>query len=375
MQTVSLAAGLAVQQAFLKAHSDWVASRRPATLPGDDGDRIVHPDRTEAEQAGIHLLAFLWILIPQLATTCLLAGRLRSDSAGKASRSQKDAFRAARELLLTRDAVIFGLAKLAESRDTDTGMHLERIALYSTRLAAAMRRDPRYQQRIDADFVRNIGVSSALHDIGKVGVEDAVLLKPARLTQEERVRIQTHAQRGADCICQIERRLGGSNFLAMAREIALCHHERWDGRGYPSGLSGDRIPLAARIVAVADVYDALRSRRVYKKARSHDECVRIIREEAGAHFDPDVVDVFLSIEQQFREISERCADDSRNGTGTGPRSDTGRLTEAEARILADVTETLPASTRVESASADRISDPPVCLSAGHSSPHAETDRL
>lgn len=252
--------------------------------------------------------------------------------------SQEDAFRTTKELLLTRDAVVFGLAKLAESRDNDTGMHLERIALYSTRLAAAMRRHPRYRDIVNANFVSNIGVSSALHDIGKVGVEDSILLKPARLTHEEHFRIQTHTQLGGECIRQIERRLGGSNFLEMAREIALYHHERWDGRGYPAGLAGEEIPLAARIVAIADVYDALRVKRVYKESKPHEECVRIIREDAGQHFDPNLVEVFLSIQHQFQEISDRFGDEAAAGRTPVERREAARMSAEDARILAGVTE-------------------------------------
>jgi putative two-component system response regulator len=146
-----------------------------------------------------------------------------------------------------------------------------------------------------------------LHDIGKVGLEDNVLLKPGRLNAEERSRMQEHTLVAGDCLREIEQRLGASNFLQTAREIALYHHERWDGNGYPMGLSGEEIPLSARIVTVADVYDALSSKRVYKDAFPHDECVRLIREGAGTQFDPDLVRVFLSIEAEFAAIAVRFA--------------------------------------------------------------------
>ena len=201
-----------------------------------------------------------------------------------------------------------------------------------------MRRLPRYRDVVNANFVSNIGVSSALHDIGKVGVEDSILLKPARLTHEEHFRIQAHTQLGGECIRQIERRLGGSNFLEMAREIALHHHERWDGTGYPVGLVREEIPLAARIVAIADVYDALRSKRVYKEAKPHDECVRIIREDAGSHFDPGIVEVFLAIQHQFREISERYTDTTQAAKAMAEKREVSRLSADEARILAGVTD-------------------------------------
>ena len=148
-----------------------------------------------------------------------------------------------------------------------------------------------------------IRVSSALHDIGKVGIEDAILLKPAKLNEEERLKMQKHTLLGGECLQQIEQQLGTSNFLEMAREIALYHHECWDGSGYPFGLKGEQIPLAARIVAISDVYDALAFKRVYKAAFPHEKCVEIIRSGAGSRFDPKLVKVFLESQTQFREIA------------------------------------------------------------------------
>jgi HD-GYP domain-containing protein (c-di-GMP phosphodiesterase class II) len=156
--------------------------------------------------------------------------------------------------------------------------------------------------------VKLIGISCALHDIGKVGVPDSVLLKPGPLTDEERSQVQLHAAVGGDCIREIELRLGGSNFLQMAREIAYSHHERWDGSGYPYGRSGEDIPLAARIVAIADVYDSLSTTRVYKPPYPHEKCVSFIRDESGKHFDPRLVDVFLRMEAEFHQISRQFAD-------------------------------------------------------------------
>lgn len=224
------------------------------------------------------------------------------------------------ELVRTRDAVIFGLAKLAESRDTDTGFHLERISAYSTRLAQALRRDLRYRNQISAQFIRDIGVCSALHDIGKVGVEDAILLKPGPLSPTERKRMQEHARIGAECLGQIERRLGQANFLATAREIALLHHEKWDGSGYPQGLSGTAIPLSARIVAIADVYDALSIARCYKDPIPHEKCVDIIRAEAGKHFDPAIVETFLLIDGEFERIRASFAEKDAHPEGEWPPS-------------------------------------------------------
>lgn len=216
------------------------------------------------------------------------------------------------DVVRLRDAIVFGLAKLAESRDTDTGHHLERIAAYSTRLAEVMQRLSGFQEQISHQFVKDIGVSSALHDIGKVAVEDAVLLKPGPLTDSERQRMQKHPLVGAQCIEQIGHRLGDANFLELAYEIALNHHERWDGTGYPHQLSGTEIPLSARIVALADVYDALSVRRVYKPAIPHKECVEIIQQEAGGQFDPQVVQAFLQIADDFESIRSRFLEANNN---------------------------------------------------------------
>jgi response regulator RpfG family c-di-GMP phosphodiesterase len=174
----------------------------------------------------------------------------------------------------------------------------------------ALRRLPTYRDQITPAFIRLIGISSALHDIGKVGVEDQILLKPGALSDDERLRMQLHTRLGSDCIQEIETQLGTLNFLQMAREIALYHHERWDGRGYPTGLAGEAIPLAARIVAIADVYDALSVRRVYKTAMPHQQCVDIIRREAGKQFDPALVEVFLSIADEFAEIARQFSERS-----------------------------------------------------------------
>lgn len=273
---------------------------------------------TQAAERGsyvmtIKITAFCWICFSQAAIAYLIVARWNRNRIRQQAADARIFAQQNQDLLRTRDAVIFGLAKLAESRDPDTGHHLERIATYSTRLAEAMRRHPRFADEITPTFMRLLGVSSALHDIGKVGVEDAILLKPGRLTDDERQKIQQHAVFGARCIEQIEARLGASNFLSMAREIALYHHERWDGTGYPHGLQQTEIPLAARIIAVADVYDALSVRRVYKEPFRHEKCVSIIRDGAGTQFDPHIVEIFLQIESDFRrcalDMSDMCFPD------------------------------------------------------------------
>jgi putative two-component system response regulator len=304
-------------------------------------------------------LSLIWIGGLQAAVAYLILARLRSEYARSRSQAQAAALQRERDLLKTRDAVVFGLAKLTESRDPDTGHHLERISLYSTCLAIALRREPHYRTSISAAFVNSIGISSALHDIGKVGIEDAILNKAGRLDADERFRMQVHATLGGQCIQEIELRLGASNFLAMAREIAFCHHERWDGTGYPAGLTGDQIPLAARIVAIVDVYDALASRRVYKAALPHQECLAIIRAEAGKQFDPQLTEVFLRLESEILGIAERYADtldpDQRSRTDDRdcPEStDTQSCSELELIDLLDRTLTECAAIGRQSASYD-----------------------
>lgn len=196
-----------------------------------------------------------------------------------------------------RNTLIFALAKLAESRDTDTGEHLERIAAYCRVLAEQMRAV--YPELTD-DWILNLQVASSLHDIGKVGIPDSVLLKPGKLEPSERETMQTHPLIGARALDAILARDGGDQLLRIARNIAASHHERWDGEGYPERLGGAAIPLEARIVSVADVYDALTSKRVYKPALSHEESLRIITEGRGTQFDPQVVDALLQCEIVFR---------------------------------------------------------------------------
>ncbi len=304
IQAACLGFGLWMQDQFVVAAARWNQQQQGT------GDATATPSSEALLEAmsGVRMLTFLWVCGLQSVVTYLCLTRMLVEHSERESALDEQTLLKTKELVRTRDAIIFGLAKLAESRDPDTGQHLERIALYSTRLATAMRRSPRFRGQVTPAFVRTIGVSSALHDIGKVGIEDSVLLKPGRLDDDERFRMQIHTSLGGECIRQIEKRLGNSNFLQMAREIALWHHEHWDGNGYPSGKAGDDIPLAARIVAVADVYDALRSQRVYKEAYTHDRCVNIIRGAAGKQFDPEIVDVFLAIELQFEEISQRYAE-------------------------------------------------------------------
>ncbi|MEO1088539.1 MAG: HD domain-containing phosphohydrolase, partial [Acidobacteriota bacterium] len=188
------------------------------------------------------------------------------------------------EIRRTRDIALLTLAKLAESRDSETGLHLERIQEYCRILAEQVLVGP-YEDQVDSDFVEGLVKSSPLHDIGKVGIPDAILRKPGPLTSDEQAIMRTHTTIGGDTLRTVLEKFRGPTFLMMAMEIAYHHHERWDGKGYPSGLSGHDIPLAARIVAVVDAYDAITSRRPYKEPVSHDEAVRRILVDRELHFD------------------------------------------------------------------------------------------
>jgi HD-GYP domain-containing protein (c-di-GMP phosphodiesterase class II) len=200
-----------------------------------------------------------------------------------------------------RDAVIFALAKLADTRDDDTGKHLERICRFVEVIATEMAKT---HPEIDDGWISTVTITAALHDIGKVGIPDAVLCKPGKLTDEEHKLIQKHTMIGGDTLLAIKQRWEEDTFLVTATEIAFAHHEKWDGSGYPFGLAKEDIALAARITAVADVYDALTSQRVYKPSMSHEEACRIINEGAGSHFDPAVVEAFNAIADEVRDAAE-----------------------------------------------------------------------
>jgi len=207
--------------------------------------------------------------------------------------------------LETRDVAIFALAKLAESRDPETGAHLERVMNYCRALAQQLPAMGHFTDEIDAEYLRLLYTTSPLHDIGKVGIPDSVLLKPGRLSDREFEIMKTHAALGAQTLDAALARFPRTRFLRMARDIAATHHEHYDGSGYPAGLKGDEIPLCGRIVALADVYDALTSKRIYKDAFCHDIAKGIIVKESGNQFDPRVVEAFLAAESSFISIRDR----------------------------------------------------------------------
>ncbi|HQG34816.1 MAG TPA: two-component system response regulator [Syntrophales bacterium] len=214
------------------------------------------------------------------------------------------------EVVAIQEVTILAMASLAETRDNDTGNHIRRTQWYIKTLAENLRKNSRFSHFLDDDKTIDLIFKSApLHDIGKVGIPDHILLKPGRFTPEEFEIMKTHTTLGRDAIVAAERRLGVEMpFLAFAKEIAYSHQEKWDGSGYPEGLSGDDIPISGRLMAVADVYDALICRRVYKEGMPHEKAVAIITEGRGSHFDPDMVDAFLECADEFRKIAKLYED-------------------------------------------------------------------
>ncbi len=213
------------------------------------------------------------------------------------------------ELQLTRDVTIHGLAVLAETRDNETGAHIIRTKRYVRVLAEYMQTIPPFNSELNTAYIDLLEKSAPLHDIGKVGVPDDILLKPGKLTDEEFHIMKKHSVYGRDALQRSEQAFGdnvSNSFLLCAKEIAYSHHEKWDGSGYPEGLKGTSIPLSARFMAIADVYDALISERVYKKAFSHEKAVDIMKEGRGSHFDPDLLDGFLVVQHQFKNIAAAC---------------------------------------------------------------------
>ncbi len=210
------------------------------------------------------------------------------------------------EIELTQDAAIYSLSMLAEARDEETGEHIQRTQLFVQSLAKKLQSQPKFSAILDDKTIELLYKSAPLHDIGKIAVPDHILKKPGKLTAEEQLEMQKHTIYGGDALKIAEKRSGSSSFLKFAREIAYSHQEKWDGSGYPEGLKGEQIPISARLMAVADVYDALVNKRIYKPAFSHQEAVDYITQEKGKHFDPDMVDAFIQIEAEFARITLQC---------------------------------------------------------------------
>ncbi|MCL2669498.1 MAG: two-component system response regulator [Syntrophaceae bacterium] len=231
---------------------------------------------------------------------------------------EQEVERRTREIATTQEVTILTMASLAETRDNETGNHIRRTQFFLRILAEKLRFHPNFRHSLDNDQTVDMLFKSApLHDIGKIGIPDHILLKPGRFTPEEFEIMKTHSALGRDSILAAERRLGAElPFLSLAKEIAYSHHEKWDGSGYPEGLSGDGIPVSGRLMAVADVYDALISRRIYKEPMPHDKAVKIILEGKGTHFDPDMVDAFEALSNEFADIAKRYEDSVEDVTKT-----------------------------------------------------------
>ncbi|HUX36454.1 MAG TPA: HD domain-containing phosphohydrolase [Rectinemataceae bacterium] len=214
-----------------------------------------------------------------------------------------------KQVTASQMAMIFALAKLAEVRDDDTGKHIERVQTYTKALALRMRDMKIHAAILTDSYIDNLFQASSLHDIGKVGTPDAILLKPGKLTPEEYAVMKMHCAIGADALAAVQKRFPDNQFLSMGVEVARSHQEKWDGSGYPDGLKAQKIPLPARIVALADFYDALTSNRCYRPAFDHQQTCRMIQEGSDAHFDPEIIGAFMTIEGQFRQVRHEMGND------------------------------------------------------------------
>jgi len=270
----------------------------------------------EDERVGLELGAVDYITKP--ISPAILRARVKAQLALKAAADflrdkndflEQQVAKRTREISAIQDVTILAMASLAETRDSDTGNHILRTQNYVKALAERLRGHSRFAAFLSDYNIQMLFKSAPLHDIGKVGIPDRILLKPGKLTHDEFEIMKTHTTLGRDAIEHAERSLGTDvEFLTLAKEIALSHQEKWDGSGYPQGLAGEAIPISARLMAVADVYDALISRRVYKDPMPHEKAIEIIKAGQGAHFDPDVVDAFLAIHEEFRAIARRFTD-------------------------------------------------------------------
>jgi putative two-component system response regulator len=268
------------------------------------------------EQRGLDLGAVDYITKP--IKGAIVRARVRTQLALKASADflrdknvylEEEVARRTREVMSVQDVTTLAMASLAETRDADTGNHIRRTQRYVRALAWKLCTHPQFAAALTPHDIGLLYKSAPLHDIGKVGIPDRILLKPGKLTPEEFEVMKTHTTLGRDAILNAEKELGVQvEFLTVAKEIAYSHQEKWDGSGYPLGLSGTQIPISARLMAVADVYDALISRRVYKEPMPHALAVEIIAQTRGKHFDPNVVDAFLEIQDAFNAIAIAFSD-------------------------------------------------------------------
>jgi putative two-component system response regulator len=271
---------------------------------------------TEDEKRGLELGAVDYITKPISAPIVLarVATHLQIKAAAdflkdKNQYLESEVARRTREISAIQEVTIHAMASLAETRDSDTGNHIRRTQFYVRAIAERLKDHPRFRHFLDPKTIDLLFKSAPLHDIGKVGIPDRILLKPGKLDDDEYAVMKMHTMLGRDAIQQAEDRLGLEvTFLRLAKEIAYCHQERWDGSGYPEGLGGDDIPISARLMAVADVYDALISRRIYKEGMPHALALEIIVDGRGTQFDPDVVDAFVAMGEEIEAIAELFLD-------------------------------------------------------------------
>ncbi|MFC1886178.1 HD-GYP domain-containing protein [Thermodesulfobacteriota bacterium] len=327
----TIAASISGQKALQMAAADPVPDLilLDIMMPGLDGyqvcEKLKAGDKTKNipvifvtamaeeadEQKGLNLGAVDYIAKP--FRPGLVKSRVRNHIELKRHRDHLEELvkERTKELVITQDATINSLATLAEYRDPETGGHIKRTQNYVKALSIKLKDHPSFSDFFDDDTIDQLFKSAPLHDVGKVGVPDHILLKPGKLTDEEFEEMKKHTTYGHDTIFRVELELVGDvekSFLRFAREIAYTHQEKWDGSGYPQGLKEDGIPVSGRLMALADVYDALISRRVYKPPFTHSKAVDIITEGKGQHFDPDMVDVFLEIHEDIRQIAIEYAD-------------------------------------------------------------------
>lgn len=237
------------------------------------------------------------------ASFVLIGILLQVSMLGSIKRNHKKLIQKNVQVTQAEDATIYALAYLSEIRDQETGEHIQRTSQYVRVIAEELSVVPKYKSHLTLRYINDVVKSAPLHDIGKVGVADGILNKPGKLTAEEFDEIKKHSKSGAEVLETAEEGLNFQSYLKIAIQLVRHHHERWDGKGYPEGLSGDDIPLSAQIMAIADVYDALRSERCYKKGFSHQKTCDIIEQESGKQFSPDIVDAFIKSKNTFEQIS------------------------------------------------------------------------
>jgi response regulator RpfG family c-di-GMP phosphodiesterase len=265
------------------------------------------------------------VLLSPVLPLLVLVGEFSGLSLLRFWSEERRARERARELALAQEAIIECMASLTETRDPETGGHIKRTQHYVRILARALGRTGQGGAALSEEAIDLLYKSAPLHDIGKVGVPDRILLKPGRLDADEFEVMKQHTLYGHDAIRAAMRKLANGSFLQTACDIAIAHHERWDGRGYPRRLRGEEIPLAGRLMALVDTYDALISRRVYKPPMTHDAAVGIILESSGSQFDPALVETFLTVAEEFRRVAREYADSAEDERAAGMPSTAARV--------------------------------------------------